>query len=87
MDSLVEVEGTPEAIESAISLIGLPELVSLPSDSLISSLTYEARTGRSRDPVLAVTVDKDPRTMPFFVLFVCSRRSRFPSSAQNESDR
>ena len=46
MDSLVEVEGTPEAIEHAISLIGLPR-TGFTSERLTDFVAhYEARTGR-----------------------------------------
>jgi predicted adenylyl cyclase CyaB len=46
MDPLVEVEGTPEAIESAISVIGLPR-TGFTSERLTDFVTrYEARTGR-----------------------------------------
>jgi predicted adenylyl cyclase CyaB len=46
MDPLVEVEGTPEAIESAIALIGLPR-TGFTSERLTDFVArYEARTGR-----------------------------------------
>ena len=46
MDSLVEVEGSPEAIESAISVLGLPR-TGFTSDRLTDFvLRFEARTGQ-----------------------------------------
>jgi predicted adenylyl cyclase CyaB len=46
MDPLVEVEGTPEAIEQAISLMGLPR-TGFTSERLTDFVArYEARTGR-----------------------------------------
>ncbi len=46
MDALVEVEGIPEAIEAAISLIGLPR-TGFTSERLTDFVArYEARTGR-----------------------------------------
>lgn len=46
MDPLVEVEGTPEAIEQAISLIGLPR-TGFTSERLTDFVArFEARTGR-----------------------------------------
>lgn len=46
MDALVEIEGTAEAIESAISLIGLPR-TGFTSERLTDFVAhYEARTGR-----------------------------------------
>jgi predicted adenylyl cyclase CyaB len=46
MDSLVEVEGAPEAIETAISLSGLPR-TGFTSERLTDFVArYEARTGR-----------------------------------------
>jgi adenylate cyclase class IV len=46
MDPLVEVEGTPEAIEEAVRLIGLPRS-GFTSDRLLEFVArFEARTGR-----------------------------------------
>ena len=46
MDALVEVEGTPEAIEEAVHLIGLPRS-GFTSDRLLEFVArFEARTGR-----------------------------------------
>lgn len=46
MDALVEIEGTPEAIESAVSVLGLPR-TGFTSERLTDFVArYEARTGR-----------------------------------------
>lgn len=46
MDVLVEVEGTPEAIERAISVSGLPRDAFLPESLPYFTAAYEERTGR-----------------------------------------
>jgi hypothetical protein len=46
MDVLVEVEGTPEAIERAIAATGLPRDAFLPESLPYFTTAYEKRTGR-----------------------------------------
>lgn len=58
MDDLVEIEGTPEAIEQAVSVVGMPR-TSYTTDSLIAFMDrFEQRTGK-RPVVCAADLDDE----------------------------
>lgn len=58
MDDLVEVEGTPEQIEQAVAIVGIPR-ESYTADSLLAFMSrYEERTGK-RPVVCAADLDDE----------------------------